>query len=449
MTLLAFGINHKTASVALRERAAFAPEALGQALRDARQHAGLDEVAILSTCNRTEFYGAADPQRMAAVRQWLAASRGINEAELEAVWYVHEGDEALRHAMRVASGLDSMVLGEPQIFGQMKTAWSEAVAAGTAGSALDKFFQVTFAATKAVRSKTALGASPVSIGFAAVTLARQVFESLAQTPTLLVGAGEMNGLVAKHLREHGVAELMIVNRTLARAEVVAQQVEAEAMPWSCLPDALARAGVVISCTGSNEPVITQAMVKQALKARRHQPMLLIDIAVPRDIEPSVAELDDVFLYTVDDLQSVIDTGWRNRQAAAIDAERLIDRHVQQFVEQQRVAEAAVALIRQVRGQASSVADAERLKALSQLRQGADPEVVLARLQHNLINKWLHAPTVNLRQLAASNDAEGLLLVAQALGVKAEDNPVNSTLNQVEIQAADKLSAPSFNVSETP
>lgn len=425
MALLAFGINHKTASVALRERAAFAPEALGQALRDARQFAGLDEVAILSTCNRTEFYGAADPERIQAVRQWLAESRGISDAELDAVWYAHEGEAAMRHAMRVASGLDSMVLGEPQIFGQMKTAWSEAIAAGTAGGALDKLFQGTFAAAKAVRSKTTLGASPVSIGFAAVTLARQVFESLAQTPTLLVGAGEMNSLVAKHLREQGVAELMIVNRTLANAEVVAQDVEAEAMPWSCLQDALARAGVVISCTGSSEAVITRTMVKKALKERRQQPMLLIDIAVPRDIEPSVAELDDVFLYTVDDLQSVIDAGWRNRQAAAVDAERLIDQHVQQFAEQQRVAETAVALIRQVRGRAADIADNERQKALEQLRRGADPEAVLARLQHNLMNKWLHAPTVSLRQLAASNNTHGLQLVAQAMGVKPEDTPVNS------------------------
>lgn len=416
MALLAFGINHKTASVALRERAAFAPEALGQALRDARRCGGLAEVAILSTCNRTEFYAAGDAEHVAAVRDWLATSRGISEAELAAVWYAHEDDEALRHAVRVASGLDSMVLGEPQIFGQMKTAWSEALAAGTTGASLDKLFQVTFAATKAVRSQTALGASPVSIGFAAVTLARQVFESLAQTPTLLVGAGEMNALVAKHVREQGAAELMIVNRTLARAEAVASQVDAEAMPWSCLPDALARAGVVISCTGSSEPVITQAMIKQALKARRHQPMLLIDIAVPRDIEPSVAALDDVFLYTVDDLQSVIDNGLRSRQAAAIDAERLIERHVQQFAEQQRVAQRAVSLIRQVRSQAATVADVERQKALSQLRQGADPEVVLARLQHNLINKWLHAPTVSLRQLAASNDADGLALVASAMGI---------------------------------
>ena len=424
MALLAFGINHKTATVALRERAAFAPDALGQALRDARVHAGLDEVAILSTCNRTEFYGIADPERMAAVRQWLADSRGINADELASVWYVHEGDEALRHAMRVASGLDSMVLGEPQIFGQMKTAWSEAVAAGTTGAALDKLFQATFTATKAVRSKTALGASPVSIGFAAVTLARQVFESLAQTPALLVGAGEMNSLVAKHLREQGVSALTIVNRTFAHAEQLAQTVGAQVMPWSSLPDALAQAGLVISCTGSSTPVITQAMVRQALKARRHQPMLLIDIAVPRDIEPAVANLDDVFLYTVDDLQSVIDTGWRNRQAAAIDAERLIDQHVQQFAEQQRVAEAGVALIRQVRGQAAQMADSERQKALSQLRQGADPEVVLARLQHNLMNKWLHAPTVSLRQLAANNDATGLQVVAQAMGIKGPDNPTH-------------------------
>lgn len=421
MGLLAFGINHKTASVALRERAAFTPEALAAALRQAREQAGLSELAILSTCNRTEFYGAAAPEAAEAMLVWLASERDIPIDELRQVWYSHADQEAVRHAMRVAAGLDSMILGEPQIFGQMKAAYSDAAAAGTLGPELERLFQSTFSAAKQVRTQTAIGASPVSIGFAAVTLARQVFESLADTPVLLVGAGEMNALVARHLREQGVTELMLVNRTLARAEALAGEVGAEAMPWSMLPDALTRADMVVSCTASAEPVISQAQVRQALKRRRHRPLLLIDIAVPRDIDPAVADLDDVFLYTVDDLQSVVDAGWRQREAAAAQAEALIGERVQQFAGLQRIQQDAGAAIRSLRGRAQEQADGERAKALEALRQGGDPEVVLARLQHNLLNKWLHTPTVGLRQLAAAGDPEQFARLAALLGVARPDD----------------------------
>lgn len=416
MGLLAFGINHKTASVALRERAAFTPETLTAALKDACTRAGLNELAILSTCNRTEFYGAADPGAVEAMLHWLAETRGIPPEELRKVWYSHADQEAVRHAMRVAAGLDSMILGEPQIFGQMKSAYSEASSAGTLGPELERLFQGTFAAVKQVRTQTAIGASPVSIGFAAVTLARQVFESLADTPVLLVGAGEMNALVARHLREQGVAEMMLVNRTLARAETLAQEVGGEAMPWSMLGDALTRADMVVSCTASAEAVIGLAQVKAALKRRRHRPLLLIDIAVPRDIDPAVAELDDVFLYTVDDLQSVVDAGWRQREAAAAQAEALIAERVQRFSGQQRIQQDGAAMIRALRGRAQQQADDERAKALAAIRQGADPEATLARLQHNLINKWLHHPTVGLRQLAAGGESEQLARLAGLLGI---------------------------------
>lgn len=416
MRLLAFGINHKSASVALRERAAFTPDVLTAALKTACAEAGLRELAILSTCNRTEFYGAADVDSAERMLHWLSREREIPIDELRPVWYCHEQDEAVRHAMRVAAGLDSMILGEPQIFGQMKTAYSDAVAAGTLGSELERMFQQTFSAAKQVRSTTGIGASPVSIGFAAVSLARQVFESLTTTSVLLVGTGEMNTLVARHLREQGVAELILVNRTQAKAEALALEVSGEVMPWSALPDALARADMVVSCTASPDIVISADCVRSALKRRRHRPLLLIDIAVPRDIDPAVSEFDDLFLYTVDDLQSVVDAGWRARQSAAEQAELVIGERVRQFGEQQRIQQDAGLYIRSLRGRVEQMADIERAKALTALRQGGDPEEILARLQHALMNKWLHAPTIGLRKAAASGDAENLQQAAQLLGL---------------------------------
>lgn len=422
MGLLAFGINHKSASVALRERVAFAPEALPSAVAAACKNAGLRELALISTCNRTEFYAASDVPDAAAqaLLQWLADSQQLPISELQGVAYSHAADQAVRHAMRVAAGLDSMILGEPQILGQMKQAYRDALAAGTLGPELERLFQKTFAAAKQVRTDTAIGVSPVSIGFAAVTLARQVFESLQDTPVLLVGSGEMNSLVARHLREQGVTELMIVNRTFAHAETLAQSVAGEALPWTELDAALARADMVVSCTASSQPVITRAMVARALKRRRHRPLLLIDIAVPRDIAPDVAELEDVYLYTVDDLQGVVDAGWRERQVAAEAAERLITHHVQEYTTRQRIHQDAGHLIRQLRSQAMQMADAEREKALAALRKGGDAEEVLARLQHNLMNKWLHAPTVALRQLAAEADQAQLPVALRVLGLQDRD-----------------------------
>ncbi len=424
MGLLAFGINHKSASIALRERVSFAPEALPSALIEACKHTGLRELALISTCNRTEFYAAADlPDAAAqALLQWLAGSQQLALEDLQGVAYSHSAEQAVRHAMRVAAGLDSMILGEPQILGQMKLAYRDALAAGTLGPELERLFQKTFAAAKQVRTDTAIGVSPVSIGFAAVTLARQVFESLQNTPVLLVGSGEMNTLVARHLREQGVTELMVVNRTFAHAEMLAQSVLGEALPWAELGTALARADMVVSCTASSQPVITRELVAQALKRRRHRPLLLIDIAVPRDIAPEVAELEDVYLYTVDDLQGVVDAGWRERQVAAEAAEILITQHVQDFGAHQRISQDAAHLIRSLRSQAMQVADVEREKALAALRKGGDAEEVLARLQHNLMNKWLHAPTVALRQLAAEADQAQLPVALRVLGLQDSDTP---------------------------
>jgi len=421
MGLLAFGINHKSASVALRERVSFAPDALTPALTMACQATGLRELALISTCNRTEFYAAADTpeQAASALLNWLAEYQQLAPSELAAVAYRFAEDGAVRHAMRVASGLDSMILGEPQILGQMKQAHRDAQAAGTLGPELERLFQKTFAAAKAVRTETAIGVSPVSIGFAAVNLAKQVFESLQSTPVLLVGAGEMNSLVAKHLREQGVTELLIVNRTQANAEALAQSVQGKVLPWSELGQALELADMVVSCTASAQPVITRDQVVQALKRRRHRPLLLIDIAVPRDIAPDVAELEDVYLYTVDDLQHVVDAGFRERQRAAESADVLISQHVHDYFAQQRILQDGAHWIRRLRQNALNVADREREKALDALRKGGDPEVVLARLQHNLMNKWLHAPTVAFRQLASENNAQELPIALRVMGLDAD------------------------------
>lgn len=419
MGLLAFGINHRTASVALRERVAFAPDQLCQLLQDAAQQTGMTELAILSTCNRTEFYGVAESEQAEKLQQWLSKVCNVALSELAPVCYRHESADAVRHAMQVAAGLDSMILGEPQIFGQMKQAYSQAETAGTLGSELRRLFQTVFAAVKQVRTETSIGSSPVSIGFAAVNLARQVFASLDETPVLLIGAGEMNALVARHLREQGVSSLTVVNRGDERALQLAQEVGAITQPWSELATALESADMVVSCTGSVSPVVTVAMVQQAMKKRRHRPLLLIDIAVPRDIAPQVADLDDVFLYTVDDLQSVVDAGLRQRQAAAIEANQLIDARVNNFLQQQRIQQDASALIGQLRRDAMQLVEEERARAVEAIRAGLDAEQVLARLQHNMLNRWLHAPTMNLRQLAAEGDLEQLALASRVLGLTAK------------------------------
>nr|MBP8111523.1 glutamyl-tRNA reductase [Agitococcus sp.] len=294
MGFIALGINHKTASVKLREKVAFLPESLAHALQSACASTGVSELAILSTCNRTEFYGWSDDKQ--AMLQWLSQQRQLSLSELQASIYYYEEKEALRHLMRVASGLDSMVLGEPQIFGQVKVAYQHAQQAGTMGQQLDRVFQQTFSAVKRVRTDTAIGANAVSIGFAAVQLARQIFTDFQQAKALLVGAGEMIGLVAKHLKEQGVQHITIANRSLERAEALAAELGgAETVLLSDLAEVLHHADIVISCTGSQLPIIGKGMVERALKKRRYQPIFMVDIAVPRDIEPEVNELDDVYL----------------------------------------------------------------------------------------------------------------------------------------------------------
>ena len=406
MGLLALGINHKTASLDLREKVAFTPDALVAALRAALQEAGVSEIAILSTCNRTEFYGQLAGADGEALLAWLARSRQLPLGEIAGSVYQYRNEEAVRHMMRVAAGLDSMVLGEPQILGQMKDAYSQAAEAGTLGPALERLFQATFSAAKQVRTDTAIGANPVSVAFSAVQLARQIFADLRDTEALLIGAGEMIELVGKHLYEQGVTKITVANRTLSRGFALAQQFNGRAISLEDIPEALVNTDIVISSTASPLPILGKGMVESALKRRRHKPVLMVDIAVPRDIEPEVAELQDVYLYSVDDLQSVVEENLRSRQEAAIAAEQIVTARATQFMAQKRE-QGAARLVVAYRQQVEALRVAEVERALAGLARGQDPKEVLERLSRGFMNKVLHAPSLAMKKAAADGEFEKL------------------------------------------
>lgn len=334
MTLIALGINHNTASLDVREKVAFSSTQIESALRAAIAGAGLSEVAILSTCNRTELYAYGSGQANSLI-QWLAEYKQVNVAELEQSHYLYTASEAASHMMKVASGLDSLVLGEPQILGQMKSAYAVAREAGVLGGHLHDVFQRVFSVAKRVRSETAIGENPVSVAYAAVSLAQQIFSDLKQDTALLIGAGETIELVARHLAEQGIKKLIVANRTLGNARSLAEQFGAEAILLADIPEHLHRADIVISSTASQLPLLGKGAVEQALKRRRHKPMFMVDIAVPRDIEAQVGDLADVYLYTVDDLKEVIDENMRSRQQAAKIAEEIIVEGLLHYEREQR------------------------------------------------------------------------------------------------------------------
>ncbi|MBQ0741733.1 MAG: glutamyl-tRNA reductase [Pseudomonas sp.] len=411
MGFLAFGINHKTAAVDLRERVAFAPEQLADALQRLRDETMTQEVAILSTCNRTEIYCSQDHPDAESVLAWFAAFHDMGVDELRRCSYLHSDAGAVTHMMRVAAGLDSMVLGEPQILGQMKDAWQSARTAGTLGPYLDRLFQSTFNTAKQVRTDTAIGENPVSVAFAAVSLSRQIFSDLKRSTALLIGAGETIALVARHLFEQGVGRIIVANRTLERAELLSEPLGGQAILLNQIPDFLAQCDIVISSTASPLPILGKGAVERALKQRRHKPMFMVDIAVPRDIEPEVGGLADVYLYTVDDLHEVIEDNLRSRQDAAEAAERLIDLGTQEFMQRLR-ALAAVDVLRRYRVKAEAMRDQELAKAQARLERGADASVVMAEMARALTNKLLHDPSVQLKQMSAEGRAEALALAQE-------------------------------------
>lgn len=426
MTLLALGINHLTAPLALRERVAFAPEHLADSLRAGQNATRVDEIAILSTCNRTELYvdvpaiqvsahatssGSGAQRDADEIRRtlltWLADYQGIDGDQLQGCHYFHTGQDALRHLMKVAAGLDSMVLGEPQILGQMKAAYAAAQRAGTLCGPLDHCFQQVFATAKRVRTETAIGENPVSVAYAAVSLAQRIFTNLAQVQVLLIGAGDTVELVARHLRDQGVGGITVANRTLARAQTLACACNATAIVLADIPDHLHRADIVISSTASQLPVLGKGAVESALKQRKHRPMLMVDIAVPRDIEAEVAQLDDVYLYTVDDLHAVIEVNRRTREDAVGSAAAIIDADVANWQQQLRALD-AVDTIRAFRASLTELRDAELHKALQALARGQTPDAVMRQLANNLTNKLLHTPTARLKQAGAEGRREHIL-----------------------------------------
>ena len=396
MAFIALGINHKTASVAVRERVAFTPEQMVEALQQLCRLTTSREAAILSTCNRSELYLEIDHPTADDVLAWLADYHRLTLDELRACAYVHQDEDAVRHMMRVASGLDSMVLGEPQILGQMKSAYAVAREAGTVGPLLGRLFQATFSTAKTVRTDTAIGENPVSVAFAAVSLAKQIFSDLHRSQALLIGAGETITLVARHLFEQGVKRIVVANRTLERASLLAEQFGAHAVLLSEIPEELANSDIVISSTASQLPILGKGAVERALKQRKHKPMFMVDIAVPRDIEPEVGELDDVYLYSVDDLHEVVAENLKSRQGAAQAAEELVGSGVAEFMQRLREL-AAVDVLRAYRQQAERLRDEELGKAQRQLANGADPAEVMAQLARGLTNKLLHAPSVQMKK----------------------------------------------------
>ncbi len=396
MSLLALGINHKTAPVSVRERVAFSQENLNQALQDLASRPDVTEAAILSTCNRTELYcdlAVADDK---IIVDWVQQFHALRTEELRPYIYSHPDQLAVRHMLRVASGLDSMVLGEPQILGQMKQAFSAASEAGTIGKLLGRLFQHTFSVAKQVRTDTQIGASPVSVAFAAVNLAKQIFSDLNSHTALLIGAGETIELAARHLYENGIGRMIIANRTLERAQLLANEFHGFAVALTEMPHHLAEADIVISSTASPLPILGKGAVESAIKARKHKPMLMVDIAVPRDIEPEVDELEDVYLYTVDNMQEIIDEGLRSRQEAAKQAEEIIDTQVTHFMGWLRSLN-AVATIRSVREHAERLAQLELEKTRQLLANGGNVEAALQQLARNLTNKLMHNPSARLKQ----------------------------------------------------
>jgi len=412
MTLIAVGLNYNTAPVSVRERFAFPAEILNLSLQKLWQSQKVTEVAILSTCNRTEFYCEAETESKEILIDWIAESCQIAVDDFRPYLYSYQDAHLIRHMFRVACGLDSMILGEPQILGQMKTAYQAANEAGTLGKYLGKLFQHTFSAAKKVRTDTAIGSSPVSVAFAAVQLAQKIFDKLSEQTALLIGAGETIELTARHLHQNGIKRIIIANRTYDKAHNLAAQFNGYAIALSELPKHLAEADIVVSSTASQLPILGKGVLESAIKKRKHKPIFMVDLAVPRDIEAEVAQLRDVYLYTVDDLQNTVDENMNSRRQAAEQAEEIIDTQVEHFLGWLR-SQGAQATVKDYRLQAQAIQEQALQKALTQLRNGIAPEEALKRLAHGLTNKLIHTPSAQIRE-AGINERPDLIAAAREI-----------------------------------
>lgn len=414
MPLIACGINHQTAPLAIREQLAFAPERLIEPLQDLIVSGCAREAAILSTCNRTEFYCEIENSKQ--VSQWLHQWRNLPQSSLEPYLYCHQDQSAVRHIMRVASGLDSMVLGESQILGQMKQAVTLASQAGTLGTQLKRLFQHVFTVTKQVRTDTAIGSSPVSIAYTAVSLSKRIFADLSQVSALLIGAGDTIALTARHLREQNIGQLIIANRTLANAQHLARQFKGEAITIAEILTYLSTADIIITATASPLPILGKGSVETALKVRKHRPIFMVDLAVPRDIEPEVALLDDVYLYTVDDLQACVQENLQHRQKAAQQAEQIIDFQAAHFIRKLRSLD-SIPMICAYREKIDGLCQDELTKAIKKIQSGLNPEQVMGEFARLLANKLLHQPTIQLRQAAYNGQFDMLAFAKQLFDLK--------------------------------
>jgi glutamyl-tRNA reductase len=406
MALITLGLSHHSTPIDLRERMAFAEADLPEALAQLRAQPGVSEAAILSTCNRTELFAVTEAEQSPALLAWWRGMRRVEDALLTPHVYTHRDRASVIHILRVASGLDSMVLGEPQILGQMKQSFALANNVESLGPILSRLFQHAFAVAKLVRSQTDIGAHPVSVAYAAVQMARRIFEDLKGQTALLIGAGEMVSLVARYLQQQGVGQLIVANRSLGRAETLAAEVGGRAVALEALPEVLPKADFVVSSTASREPIIRFDAMKQALRGRRRRPVFMIDLAVPRDIEPRIGTLEDVYLYTIDDLRNVVAENRRLREDAAREAESLVETQAHVFARWLEARDAAD-IIRRLRERAQAQGEEVLDKARRKLANGESPQAVMDFVAETLTNKLLHAPISRLRQ--AEGGEQALLL----------------------------------------
>ncbi len=402
MPLLTVGLNHQTAPVEIREKVSFAPEQMETALQQATALADINEAVIVSTCNRTELYCEVSDSYQGSISSWLSDFHQVEQNELSPFLYQYQDEEATRHLFRVASGLDSMVLGEPQILGQLKTAFDQARSNRAVKTVLGRLFQHGFTVAKKVRTDTEIGSNPVSVAFAAVSLSKQIFGDLSSLRALMIGAGETIELASRHLKGQGIGGMTIANRTLERGQALADELGADAVTIGEIPAELVRSDIVISSTASQLPILGKGATEAALKKRKHRPIFMVDLAVPRDIESQVGELNDVYLYTVDDLREVIDENRRSREEAAAEAMDIIQTEVQHFSHWIKTHQSADE-IRLLRGQADDIRQQCLDQANQMLENSENPAAVLESLAKNLTNKLMHGPTVQMRKALKDDD----------------------------------------------
>ena len=432
MSILAYGLNYRTAPLELRERVAFPEDSLGNALRELTLDIPqIQEAAIVSTCNRTELYCAANSECADDLESWLSQRRDVHLNELQGASYQYWDHDAARHSIRVAAGLDSQMLGEPQIMGQIKSAFALAKEHGTSGPELNLLSRMTLQTAKQVRTQTDIGRNPISVAYAAVSLAAQLFSDLPGKRALLLGAGETVALVGEHLRSKGVTNLTIANRTLANAQTLAATLGADAIQLSDVAKVLWEFDMVIASTGSTLPVLGKGTVEQAIRERKRRPMFMVDIAVPRDIEAGVAELPDVYLYTIDDLTQIVEVNKSRRLQAASGAENLVDLGAEAYQRERRVQQGQ-GVLQGLRQQAERLRDDELDRAMKSLAKGADPKETLQKLANGLTNKLIHPTTAAIRNASADGRADRLDFIQEAYGLKhsaAEDGAGDNHSNE--------------------